>query len=114
MALTFVQLFAPAALTNATVTYYTVPTLPASNLLMNAKVRFTNVTVGAVTVTAYAVQSGGSASDANAFMKLESVPANSHVDVDVPQLAAAGFIQALAGANTSITITALGGVLFSN
>jgi hypothetical protein len=107
------QLFAPAALGTSVATYYTVPTLPASNTLMNGKIRFTNVTNGAVTVTAYAIQSGGTAADSNAFMKTESIPANSHVDVAVPMLAAGGFIQALAGAVSSITISCLSGVVFS-
>lgn len=111
--LTFPQLFAAAALTNAAATYYTVPATPTSNVLVNGRVRFTNVTAGAITVTAYAIQSGGSAADANAFMKAESIAANSHADVDVPQLAAGGFLQALASANTSITITALTGILIS-
>lgn len=113
MALSFTQLFAAAALTNAAATYYTVPATPTSSLLMNGRVRFSNITAGAITVTAYAIQSGGSAADANAFMKGESIAANSHVDIDVPLLAAGGFLQALASANTSITITALAGVIFS-
>ena len=113
MALSFTQLFAAAALTNAAVTYYTVPATPTSSVLMNGRVRFTNVTAGAITVTAYAIQIAGSAADSNAFMKAESIAANSHVDVDVPLLAAGGFLQALASAGTSITITALSGVIFS-
>lgn len=114
MAIYVAQLFAPAVLGTTAATYYTVPALPASNILMNGRVRFTNTTASPVTVTAYAIQSGGSAADSNAFMKGESVPGNAHVDVDVPLLAASGFLQALAGATTSVTILSLGGVVFSN
>ena len=114
MTINISQLFAPAVLTGSAVTYYTVPAAPASNTLINGRVRFSNTTTGVVTVTAYAIQSGGSASAANAFMTLEGVPANAHVDVDLPLLGAGGFFQALAGATTSITVLCLGGVIFSN
>ncbi len=113
MTISITQLFAPAALTTGAVTYYTVPATPTSSTLINGMVRFTNVTAGAVTVTAYAVQAAGTADDSNAFMKAESLGANSHIDVPVPMLGAGGFLQALAGAGTSITISALNGVVFS-
>lgn len=114
MAISILQLFAPAALGTSLATYYTVPALPASNILKNGRIRFTNVTGLPVAVTAHAIQSGGSAADSNAFMLAESIPGNSHVDVDVPTLAASGFLQAKAGAAASITILALDGVVFSN
>lgn len=104
------QLFAPAALTTSAVAYIAAIAAP-SKYLINAKVRFTNITAGAITVTAYAVQSGDSPVDANAFMKAESIPANSHVDVPVPVLATGGTMQALASAGTSITISFLAGTL---
>lgn len=113
MATHFTQLFAPAQLTTSAATYYTMPSTPSTIVLINGRVRFTNTTSGIVTATAHAVQSGGSASDSNAFMKAESIPANSHVDVDVPVLAASGTLQALAGAATSITISQLAGILIS-
>jgi hypothetical protein len=113
MALTFTKLFAPQQLPNATGTIYTCPASPSTTVLKNGRVRLTNTTAGAVTATLYAVPSAGAAADSNAFMKAQSIPANSFVDVDLPTLAAGDTLQGLAGAATSITIHELGGVLYS-
>jgi hypothetical protein len=113
MALTFTRLFAPTVLTTAAATIYTCPASPASSLLPNGRVRFTNTTAGAITVTAYAVPLAGSAAAGNCFINAESIAPNAHLDVDVPMLAAGDFLQALASANTSITMTAIYGTVFS-
>lgn len=110
MAITFSKLFAPAQLTTGVATYYTVA---SPNKLINARVRFANVTAGAVTVTAHAVPSGGSASDTNAFLKAYSVAANGYLDIDLPVMTAGDTFQALAGAGTSISVHAISGVLQS-
>lgn len=110
MAITFAKLFAPAALTTSAATYYTVA---SPYKLINSRVRFTNVTSGAVTVTAYAVPSGGSAADSNAILKGYSIAANAYLDIDLPVMTAGDFLQALASAGTSITIHAISGVLHS-
>lgn len=113
MALTFIQPFAPAALTNAAATYYTVPASPTSSLLRNGRVRFTNTDSAAHTVTAYAIPSAGSASAANCIANAEAIAPNTHLDLDLPLMKAGDFLQAKADANTSVTIVILDAVLFS-
>lgn len=114
MTINISQLFAPAQLGTSLATYLTIPSTPASNTLMNGRVRFTNTTSGAVTVTAHAVESGGSASDSNAICKDKSIPANDFTDIDLPLMGIGDFFQAKAGAATSITVSCLGGIIFSN
>lgn len=91
----------------------TVSPSPTSNLLRGGRVRLTNTTAGAVTVTLYAVPLAGTAGVGNAFVSATSIAANSYLDVDVPIMPAGAFLQALAGANTSITIHMLAGSVFS-
>lgn len=110
MAVEYTVLFDPAALTTSAVTYYTVPT---GRKLVGARIRLSNVTAGAVTATVHAVPSGGSAADSNAQIKGYSIGANDYVDLDIGTLEAGDTIQALAGAGTSITISAIDGRLFS-
>lgn len=113
MALTFTQLFAPTVLTTSAATLCTCPATPSTSVIKNGRVRFTNTTAGAVAVTAYAVPLAGTATAGNCFLNAESVGPNSHLDVDVPTLKAGDFLQAFAGAATSITMTEMGGVIFS-
>ena len=114
MALSFAQLFALKQVNNAAPdTIYTVPASPTNNLLRNMRLRFANTTVGAVTIKAWAVPAAGTAADANVFLPTTSVAANSYIDVDVPQLAAGGFVQAQAGAATSITVSGIDGFIQS-
>ena len=113
MALTYAKLFEPAQLTTSLVTFYTVAAMPSTNLLRNGRVRLSNTTAGAVSADVHAVPSGGSASDVNALAKGVSVPANSSIDVDLPIMKVGDFLQAKAGAATSISIHAIDGVVFS-
>lgn len=113
MAITYIKLFSPTVLSTTVSTLYTVPSIPASNLLRGGRIRFVNTTSTAATVTAYAVNSGGTASASNAFISGYTVSPNSYVDVDVPQLAIGDSIQALASTATTITCDALNGALFS-
>src|SRR5574337_1494139 len=113
MAITIVQLFAAVQLTGSAATIYTVPTTPTSTTLMRGRMRFTNTDTVAHSVTAYAIQASGSASAANAFLNAESIAPNQHLDVDVPVLAAGGFIQAFADITLKVTAFSLDGVLFS-
>lgn len=106
------QLFAPTVLTGSAATIYTAPT-PATTAVKNIRVRFTNTTAGAIAVTAYAIQSGGTAGAGNEFIPAVSVGPNAYLDTDVPMLAAGGFIQAFAASAASITMTCLNGVIFS-
>lgn len=113
MALTYGKLFEPAQLTTGAVTYYTVPLTPTTSLLRNGRIRLANNTAGAVTVTVYAVPLSGTASATNAILSAYSLAANSALDIDLPQMKAGDFLQALAGANASISIHSIDGVIFS-
>jgi hypothetical protein len=114
MANTFSQLFAAKQVNNAAVdTLFTVGASPASNLARNVRVRFANTTAGAVTIKAWAVPPAGAAGDSNVCLPTTSIAANSYIDVDVPVMIAGGFLQAQAGAATSITATCLDGFIQS-
>lgn len=114
MALSFLQLFASKQVNNAAAdTLFTVPASPSSNILRNGRLRFSNTTTGAVTIKAWAVPSAGAAADANVFLPTVSIPANSYIDVDIPIVIAGGFVQAQAGAATSITASNIDGFIQS-
>lgn len=113
MAISIIQLFAPTVLTTAAATLFTCPVSPTTNILRNGRMRFLNTTAGAITVTAYAVPAAGTAGVGNAFLSAQSIAGGAFFDSDIPVLKAGDFLQALASANTSITVTELDGVLFS-
>lgn len=113
MAITFVKLFAPALLTNAVATYYTVPALPVTSLLRNGRLRFTNTDSAAHAVTAYAVPNAGAAGITNMFCPAISVPPNNYIDVDVPQMGYGDIIRAFADTGSLVNIQAIDGVLQS-
>ena len=113
MSVQVIQMFPPTVLTTSAVTLYTVATGSGASVLARGRIRFTNTSAVAATVTAYDVPTGGTAGAGNNFCPTLSVPAFSNLDVDVPVLAAGGFIQALASAATSVTAHAMDGVLFS-
>lgn len=114
MALTYKKLFEPNQVDNAALeTLLTVPASPTTSLLRNGRIRFVNTTAGAVTITCHAVPVSGTASDVNALLKTVSISANSYLDVDLPVLKAGDFVQAQAGAATSISAHMIDGVLFS-
>ena len=113
MTISYSQFFAATVLTTAAATLFTVPASPTTTLLRGARMRFTNTTAGAVTVTAYNVPSGGAAAAGNAFVSAKSIAANDYLDVDVPIMGPGGLLQALASANTSITVHPLAGSYFS-
>lgn len=107
-----VQLFEPVQLTTGAVVIYTSPSTPPTTTV-NGVLRLTNITAGAVAVTAYSVPSGGSAADSNAFLKAFSVAANNYTDLPLPVLAPGDTFQALAGAGASINVSSLGGLQYS-
>jgi hypothetical protein len=113
MAITYSKLFEPTVLTTSAATLFTVGATPTTNLLRGGRVRFTNTTAGAVTVTAHAVPLAGSAADGNAILKAKSIAANDYLDVDLPMMKAGDFFQALAGAGASITAHLIAGSVFS-
>lgn len=82
-------------------------TCPANTRAEVRKITFTNVTSGAITVTAYRVASGGSAAANNTISIDHNIVAKD--EWGCPPLVghslnAGGTIQALASANTSITV----------
>lgn len=105
---------APTVLGTSAATMFTVPSLPATTLLRGGRMRLTNTTGVAVTATAHAVPSAGSAVDGNAFVKGKSIAANDYLDIDVPIMGAGATLQALAGAATSVTAHMLGGSYFTS
>lgn len=108
MARTAKRLIAGSQLTTSAATYYTAPALTQCVI---RKISCTNTTGGAVTVTLYLITSGGSASASNTIASAKSLAAGetwSSPDVEGHVLEAGGFIQALASANTSITILGSG------
>ncbi len=113
MTITYDRFFAPTVLTTAAATLFTTPATPSTTLMRGGRMRLTNTTAGAVTVTLYAVPAAGAAAAGNAFLSAKSIAANDYLDVDVPILGPGGFVQALASANTSITAHMLSGSYFS-
>ena len=107
MAVSPKRLIAGSQLTNAAATYYTATGVKAR---IDALV-LSNTTAGAVTATVYLVPSGGSAGASNCILSARSLAAGESYVVPgaIGQwLEAGGTIQALAGANASITIVASG------
>lgn len=84
--------------------------ITAAEITLAARIRLTNVTAGAITVTIHVVPSGGSASDSNAHLKGYSIPANDYIDIDLGNLPDAAVVSGLASAGTSITAHFLSGV----
>lgn len=112
--LTIQKLFSPRALTNVVAIVYTCPVSPPSACLKNGRVRFTNTTAGAITVTAYTVGPSPAVPAAgNMFLNAVSIAANGFLDVNLPTLGAGDTFQAFASAAASITVSEIGGVIFS-
>lgn len=108
MARTAKRLIAGSQLTTSAATYYTTPALTTTII---RKLSFTNTSGGAVTVTLHLITSGGSASDSNKIAHVKSLASGetwSCADAEGQVLEAAGFIQALASAATSITVIGSG------
>lgn len=113
MAIAYQKFFPPTLLTTSDATIYTVPSVPATTLLRNARVRLTNFTASATTARVHAVPNGGSIGTTNTFFYDVTIPADDYVDVDVPIMAAGDTIQARAGTASAVNIQAISGGLFS-
>jgi len=114
MTITYNQLFEPIVLTTSDQTLYVVPSSPTTSLLRGGRIRFANSTLSAVQINAYSVPASSTpSSPGNVFAPNLSVPSNGFIDVDVPLMAAGDYIQASAGANSSITVSAINGAIFS-
>ncbi len=110
MAFQISALFIPTVLTvGATIIY----TVPAATVLYRGRVRLTNTDTVTRTVTVYYVPSGGAVNAGTTIMNAEGIAPNTHVDVDLPAMAAASTLQALSSSATCITISQIDGVLSS-
>lgn len=113
MAVQVTPLFSPTQLAASVGTIYAMPTSPTTLALAQGMIRFTNTSAGSRAITWYAVPSGGTAGASNCQMNAEALAANAHVDISVPVLGPGGSIQAFADAANDVTISCLGGNLFS-
>lgn len=114
MAINRSLLFTPKIIDNvAPDDVFLMPTTPATSLLVNGRVRFSNVTAGAITITAWAIPSGGTAINGTLCLPTVSISANSYLDMDIPQLGVSGKLQARAGAAASINVQPMDGFINS-
>lgn len=113
MSISYSKFFAPTVLTLVAATLLTIPAAPASTLLRGARIRVTNTTGVAATLTLYAVPLAGTAGVGNAFVSSKTIAGNDYLDVDVPIMAAGDFIQGLAGTATSLTAHMISGSYFA-
>lgn len=113
MTISYSKFFAPTILTLTAATLLTIPSAPTSTLLRGARIRLTNTTGTAATVTAYAVPLAGTASASNSFLSAQTIAANNYLDVDMPIMQAGDFLQALSGTASSITAHMISGSYFS-
>jgi hypothetical protein len=108
MATTPKRLVSGSQLTTSAATYYTAATSTKTRI---SAFTATNTSAGAVTMTVHLVASGGSASASNKVADVVSLAANETkaiVGAIGHVIEAGGTIQALASANTSITIVVSG------
>jgi hypothetical protein len=102
------SLIAPQQLTNAAAVYYKTPNGIVTQI---RKLTFTNTTGGAITVTIYLVPPAGTAADANTIVKTRSIATLATFEafeVEGHLLPTGWTIQALASANTSVTVCGSG------
>lgn len=111
MAVTYGRFFAPQQLAAAAAAIWSVPASPATAVLKSGRVRLANTTASPVAATLYAVPSGGAAAASNVCFPAESINANDHIDVDVPDMAAGDALWGFASTASAITITQLDGYL---
>lgn len=102
------QLSAGAQLTTSVATYYTVP---ANTITTISACTLTNSTGTARTVTMYLVPNGGSAGVTNIILSARTIAAGESYNVSAAigqTIPAGATIQALADANTALTLVASG------
>lgn len=110
MVISYPKLFEPAQLGTSAAVYYTVP---ASSVLRAGRIRITNTTGTAATVSINCIPASGVNGDSNSIVKAQSIAANDSKDFDLPIMKAGDTLEALSGTATALTIHALDGVLFS-
>lgn len=113
MAVQIAPLFAPTVLTASAAAIFTAPASPPTITISGMKVRFTNTSNATVSVTAYAVPSGGTAGPGNCCANAEPIAPNTHLDLVIPVLGLGGIFEALASTASEVTVTQLSGTIFS-
>ncbi|MGI4849518.1 MAG: hypothetical protein ACRYGK_15490 [Janthinobacterium lividum] len=107
MAITIQQLFAPLSLGTAASVIYT-----ASAVLKNGRVRLTNTSNAAISVSLYAAAAAAASGAGNACLSAKSIAGSDYLDIDVPTLASGDTLRGMASA-AGITVHQLDGVLYS-
>lgn len=110
MAISITKLFPPTVLGAASAVLFT---MPALGVLPNGRVRLTNTSASAVTVTLYADVAATGSSASNAFLSAVSIAGNGYLDTDVPMLAAGDTLRGLAGMGAAVTVHAMSGAIYS-
>lgn len=113
MTISYSNFFASTVLGTSAAVLLTIPASPAATLLRGGRIRLTNTSGSATTVTLHSVPSAGTPVVGNAFVFEKSINVGDYLDVDVPIMPASATLQALAGAATSITASMLSGGLYS-
>ena len=113
MTISYTKFFQPLQVPLTSTLIATVPAQPASNVLINGRVRATNITATAATITLYAVPVGGTASGANTLVAAKSVAPNDWLDSDLPEMLAGDMLYALAGTVSAITLHYIDGLIRS-
>lgn len=111
MALTFAQLFTPVQLPAAAAVLFTLNV--ANGVLKNGRVRLTNTSAGAVTVTLYMAAAASPSAAATSCLNAKSIAMNDYLDIDIPTMANGDTLRGFASAATSITMHEIGGVIYS-
>lgn len=113
MALTISQLFPASQIaTGAAAVLYTMPTDPGTSVLKNGRIRLTNTTAGALTVSLYADVAATASGAANAFLDVYSIAAHTSAEVDIPTLKAGDTLRGLAS-GAGVTAHEMGGTIYS-
>ncbi|NMV36921.1 hypothetical protein [Ralstonia insidiosa] len=112
MAVSIVKLFSPVQLGTGASIIYTAPTNPLTTV-KNGRVRLTNTSGSAASVTLYTVPNGGTAGVGNECLPAVSIPGGQNLDVDFPSLGPGDTLQGLSGTASVITVSEMGGVLYS-
>lgn len=112
MSISYTSFFVPTLLPITVTTLFTVPS-GVSSLLRGGRIRCTNTTVLAASVTLHNVPLGGSASTTNMFCNAKSIAANDYLDIDIPLMPAGSFVQALSGTASAVNVQMLSGSYFS-
>lgn len=113
MAFNLQKLFQPVQLTASLATIFTAAANPTTTIISRLRVRFTNTDTVQRAVTCNVVPNGGAAGASNQVLNAETIAPNSHLDVDLPTMAAGDFLQASADVTLKVTLHQLDEVTFS-